>query len=168
MTAKTKKSLIITVIVIAAAAFIAAAISFIYFPTTVHLVSDVRCYDINGQKLPLSDTGFQDASYTDISYDLTVTKHWFLVTDIDGQVQIGDKWYDIMFWDNVGGDYYCTLIDGRWSSYWNLNGFVLGGDLNSVRVRYNDGRYGDNEYGLWYGPANTAGELINVMADLGI
>ena len=167
MTAKTKKSLIITVIVIAAATFIAAAISFIYFPATVRLTSDVRCYDINGQKLPLSDAGFQDANYTDISYDLTVTKHWFLVTDIDGRVRIGDKWHDIVFWDNVGGDYYCSLINGRWSSHLELDGFVLGGNLSSIRVKYNDGRYDDYEYGLWYGPANTAGELINVMADLG-
>ena len=167
MPAKTKKSLIITIVVIAAAALIAAAISFIYFPATVRLTSDVRCYDSNSLQFPLTDAGLQNADYTDISYDLTVTKHWFLVTGIDGRVQIDGEWNDIMFWDYVDGDYYCSLTEGTWSSKLKLNAFVLDGNFNSVRIIYNDGKYNENQGSLWYGPANTADELINVMADLG-
>lgn len=158
-------------IVVMALALIAAAVSFIYFPSTVRLSSELRCYDVNGQQLPLSDAAFQSMEYTDVSYDLTVTKHWFMVTDIEGSVQIGGEQYDIAHWQSVDGAYYCSL---RQPSYSNtnidmkLNAFVLDGELGSVRVTYNDGRYEENAGGLWYGPADNVDELLNVLADLGI
>ena len=164
MNAKTKKPLIITVIAIAAAAFIAAAISFIYFPTTVHLVSDVRCYDSNGLQVPLSDGAFQNADYTDISYDLTLTKHWFLTTNIEGRVKLGGEWHDVADWNTVDGDYYCHLMGVKTDlTDMRLDAFVLDGGLSSVRVSYNDGNY--EGYHLWYGPAGSGEELLNVMED---
>ena len=169
MTAKTKKPLIITVIAIAAAALIAAAVSFIYFPATVHLSSDVRCYDINGLQVPLSDSAFQNADYTDISYDLTLTKHWFLTTNIEGRVKLGGEWHDVADWNNVDGDYYCHLMGSRTDLLdMDLSAFVLDGDLNSVRIKYNDGKYEENRAGLWYGPASSAEELMDTMAKLGV
>ena len=157
-------------IILMAVALIAAAISFIYFPTTLRLSSDLRCYDINGQQLPLSDDAFQSMEYTDVSYDLTVTKHWFMVTDIDGRVQIGGEWYDIARWQRVDGAYYCSLLQPYYSDTQTEKpgAFVLDGKLGSVRVTYNDGRYEDNAGGLWYGPAGNVDELLDVLADLGI
>lgn len=157
-------------VVLMTLALIAAAVSFICFPATLRLTSELRCYDINGQKLPLSDAAFQSMEYTDVSYDLTVTKHWHLVTDITGSVEIGGEQYDIAHWKQADGGYYCSLRQPSHSTAnidMKLNAFVLGDDMNSVRVTYNDGRYEDSTGGLWYGPAETADELLNVMADLG-
>lgn len=170
MPTKTKKPLIITIIIIAAAALIAAAINFIYFPTTVQLTSDVRCYDINGQQLPLTDSAFQNIDYTDIRYELTLTKHWFWVTGISGRVQIGGEWSDVAQWEYYDGDYLCSLQPPSSSDPidMNLGAFVLDGNFNSVRITYNDGKYEGNSSGLWYGPATTADELLNVMADFGL
>lgn len=166
MTAKTKKPIIITVVLIAVAALIGAAVSFIYFPATVHLASDVRCYDINGLQLPITDSVFQNADYTDISYDLTLTKHWFLTTKIEGRVKLGGEWHDVADWNIVDGDYHCHLMGVKTDlSDMNLDAFVLDGDLSSVRVRYNDGKYEESKAGLWYGPAGSAEELLNVMED---
>ena len=153
------------------AALIAAAVSFIYFPTTVRLSSDLRCYDVNGQQLPLSDAAFQSMEYTDVSYDLTVTKHWFMVTDIEGRVQIGGEWYEIAHWQCVKGAYYCSLRQPSYSDTnidMKLGAFVLDGKFGSVRVTYNDGRYEDDTSGLWYGPAGNVDELLDVLADLGV
>ena len=158
-------------IILMAVAFIISAVSFIYFPSTLRLTSELRCYDVNGQQLPLSDTAFQSMESTDVSYDLTVTKHWFLVTDISGSVRIGGEQYDIAHWQCVDGNYCCSLRKPSYSDTnidMELNAFVLDGDFSSVRVRYNDGRYEENTCGLWYGPADTIDELLKAMADLGV
>ena len=169
MNAKTKKQLLITVVFIATAAFIGAAVSFIYFPTTVHLTSDVRCYDLNSLQLPITDTVFQNADHTDISYELTLTKHWFLTTNIEGRVKLGGEWHDVADWNNVDGDYYCHLMGSRTDLLdMDLSAFVLDGDLKSVRIKYNDGKYEKNRAGLWYGPASSAEELLDTMAELGV
>lgn len=159
------------IIILMTAALIISAVSFIYFPSTLRLTSELRCYDINGQQLPLSDAAFQSMEYTDVSYDLTVTRHWFLVTGINGSVQIGGEQYDIAHWQYSDGDYHCSLRQPSYSQTnidMELDAFVLNGDMNSVRVVYNDGRYEDNTSGLWYGPASNADELLNVMADFGV
>ena len=169
MNAKTKKPLVITVVLIAVAALIGAAVSFIYFPATVHLTSDVRCYDSNSLQLPLTDSVLQNADYTDVSYDLTLTKHWFLTTNIEGRVKLGGEWHEVAHWDSVDGDYYCSLMGSKADlTDMDLGAFVLDGDLSSVRIKYNDGKYEENQAGLWYGPADSAEELLDVMADLGL
>lgn len=162
MPTKTKKAVVISVILFAIG-LIGAVISFIFLPTTVHFTKEIRCY--NGQ------SGVSDA-YIDITCNITLTKHWFLTTDINGTVETDDGLFMITNWQQQDGDYHCAL---QWifSSAWpnsDTEIFVLDGDLSSVRLRYDGDKYfSDNnaENTFWYGSANPNKEFSNVMLNLG-
>ena len=162
MSGKTKKAAIISIFLLAVG-LVGAAISFIFFPSTTHLTKEIRCY--NGQ------SGVSD-NYMDITCNIDITKHWFLTTDISGFVQTDDGMFLISNWQQKDGDYHCAL---QWifsSAAFNTDTeiFVLDGDLNSVRLRYDGDKYfkeGNAEDVFWYGSANSSREFSNVLLNLG-
>ena len=162
MPAKTKSAAVISVILFTAA-LIGAAISFIFLPATVHFTKEIRCY---------SGGSGVSGTYMDITCNITLTKHWFLTTDISGTVETDDGLFLITNWQQKDGDYHCSL---QWifSSAWpnsDTETFVLDGNLSSVRLRYDGDKYfsDDNaENAFWYGSANPDKEFSNVMLNLG-
>ena len=162
MSAKTKKAAVISIFLLAVG-LVGAVVSFIFFPSTIHLTKEIRCY--SGQ------SGVSD-NYMDITCNIDITKHWFLTTDISGFVETEDGLFMISNWQQKDGDYHCAL---QWifSSAWfntDTEIFVLGGDLDSVRLRYDGDKYfTDDNAGnaFWYGSANSDNEFSNVLLNLG-
>lgn len=162
MSVKTKGAAVISIFLLAVG-LVGAAISFIFFPSTIHFTKEIRCY--SGQ------SGVSD-NYIDINCNIDITKHWFFTTDISGSVETEDGLFRISNWQQKNGNYHCAL---QWifSSAWpntDTEIFVLDSDLDSVRLRYDGDKYfnDDNaENAFWYGSANSGKEFANVMPDLG-
>ena len=162
MSNKAKGAAIISILLLTVG-LVSAVISFIFFPSTIHLTKEIRCY--NGQ------SGVSD-NYMDITCNIDITKHWFLTTDVSGFVETEDGLFMISNWQQKDGDYHCAL---QWifsSALFNTDTeiFVLDGDLDSVRLRYDGDKYfkdNDAENAFWYGSANSGKEFSNVMLNLG-
>lgn len=159
MVRKSKKPWLIFIGILTVA-LIAAAVSFIYFPTVTMYSTDAVCFGGSIVSLPLDEKEYESMDHIDSHYEISVTKHWNYVTDISGFVVFDGVKANIVNWQREGENYYCFVQE---SDVLKLVQVGFNKDFSAVMIIYDNGKYDESQAHPWFGPAKSADELIEVM-----
>lgn len=155
----------IVIVCVTALAVIGGAVWFIWFPTVTQHKSEITCYNCTTYNIPLDEKQFEDMESISVSYDVTVTKHWWWTTLVEGTVDIDGHKMTSVHWDKTDGKYCLFVTD---DPDYSINGesttVTFNSDFTALSVFYNNVDSSSDEKFLWVGPANSADQLVNAIS----
>ena len=161
---KNQRKLWLIFIYLIITAFVIAAVCFIFFPTVTTYKENIRCFDCSGFALPLDEREYLNMDTVDTDFEISVTRHLAFVADISGFIEVDGKKYDIALWLKSGENYLCFSQEENAVSGIVREVAAFNKDFSAIMVRHNDEKFDENVKGLWFGPAKSADELLEVMA----
>ena len=160
---KKQKKLWLIFIYLIIIAFVIVAVCFIFFPAVTTYSENIKCFDCTSFALPLDEKGYRDMDTVDTYFEISVTRHWNIVTDISGFIEVDGKKYDLALWQKSGENYLCFSQEENAVSGIVRETAAFNSDFSAIRIMYNDGKFDENVKELWFGPAESADELLKVM-----
>lgn len=152
----------IVIVCVTALAVIGGAVWFIWFPAVTQHKSEIMCYNCSAYDIPLDEKQFEDMESISVSYDVTVTKHWWWTTLVEGTVEIDGKKANIASWSASDGKYYLYTSDDPRSP--SGTSVTFNSDFTALSVFYNNVDNSSPEKFMWVGPANSADQLDKAIS----